>query len=89
MRLNYEEAEEFINQGDYDYPYGMDDIARLVELKNILLKYTDKPDILLLGGEGQTISICEYPSCGIEEDDVIKIAELLFFMVDGCIVMYG
>lgn len=87
MRLNWSEAEKCMS-GDYVYPIGMDDIDRLVELKKILLKYVDDIESEFYAMD-QLITVCKYPDCGIEEEDVVRMAELLFLIDDGYIVMYG
>lgn len=87
MKLNYEEAEKYMT-GEYPYPIGMDDIDRVTELKKILLKYTDgvRAEFTCYG---DMITICEYPTGGIEEEDVIKIAKLMFALDGENIILYS
>jgi hypothetical protein len=87
MKLNYKEAEKYMH-GDYPYPIGMDDIDRVTELKKILLKYTDEVDAEFTC-EDYLITICPYPKGGIEEEDVIKIAKLMFSLDGAYIIIYG
>jgi len=96
--VNLEEAKKIFLNTRETYRYKLDDVERLVELKKIISRYNGysmhhytNSDICLQAVDSHLIRVCEYgyPGYEYEKEDVIKLAELGFFIVDGYIAMFS
>lgn len=87
MKLEYEEAANYMSQFDTDRVNIGDDLDRLYKLKYIMKKYTEDVDLDMVAVYDQ-VFLYSFPDDGMEEEDLETISKLGFFLDEDSIAMF-
>jgi hypothetical protein len=87
-KLDFNEAQEFLEAYKTVKKYDHDHVDKLVALKKLMSKYVANLSIMLDTGY-EMIWVMEYPEDGMEEADVKELSELGFILDEDSIAMFA
>lgn len=87
-KLDFNEAQEFLEIYETVKRYNYDHIDKLVALKKLMSKYIADLSIML-DTDYEKIWVMQYPEDGMEENDLKELSELGFILDENSIAMFA